>query len=210
MWRRWARHLERKEEEKSKFMTVVGNLKKEGTCSSENCIRSFVVTAVTLDFLSTSGRQVIVKWRKGKAPPCNFRPRSLTLQPAAEGCRNIFGNAQSFSCTNLKQRNTDTNQTTRICALAVNRCAPAVNRCALAVNVTTIDTDVVCRQWFRTVNNLLIDYFKHVMVIFINNSVWLLLMVQFVVSSTVFCTGYMYCNVLAMCCICLSSLRSLS
>jgi hypothetical protein len=58
MRRRWARHMERREEEKSKLMIFVGNLKKEGTCSDENCVWSFVVTAVNLDFLSTSGRQV--------------------------------------------------------------------------------------------------------------------------------------------------------
>jgi len=102
MRRRWARQVASREEEKSKFMIFVGNLKKEGACSGENCVRSSVVTAVTLDFLSTSGRQVTVRWRKDKAPPCNFRPRSLTFQPAAEGCCGFFGNAQAFSCTNLK------------------------------------------------------------------------------------------------------------
>jgi len=66
-------------------MIFVGNLKKERTCSGENCVRSFVVTAVTLDFLSASGRQVTVKWRKRKAPPCKFRPRVLifSLEPRA-------------------------------------------------------------------------------------------------------------------------------
>ena len=50
--------MERREEEKSKFMILVGYLKKEGTCSGENYVPSFVVTAVNLDCLSTSGRQV--------------------------------------------------------------------------------------------------------------------------------------------------------
>jgi hypothetical protein len=155
MRRRWARHVERREEEKSKCMIFVGNLRR--TCSGENCVRSFVVTAVTLDFLSTSGLQVTVKWRKGVVLPCNFRRRSLTLQPATEGCCNFFGNAQAFSCTNLKQRSRVTNQTSR--------------RCALAVNMTTTDASFVCRKWFGTVNNLLVDYFKHFIVIFINNIV---------------------------------------
>ena len=155
-------------------------LKKEGTCLVENCVRSFAVTAVTLDIFSTSGRQVTVKWRKGKVPPCNFRPRSLTLQPAAEGCCDFFGNAQSFSCTNLKA--------------ALYRPQPDHTEMWLALNMTTADTGFVRRQWFTTINGLLIDYFTRFVVIFINNIVWLLLMVQFVVSSTVFCTGYMYCR----------------
>jgi hypothetical protein len=65
----------RREGEKRKFMIFVRNTKKEGTCSGENFVRSFVVKAATPDLLSTSGRQVTVKLRKGKAPPCNFRPQ---------------------------------------------------------------------------------------------------------------------------------------